>query len=72
MRLLVKVNNVPAYIVGYGPGPNGSPRAICIIEGVLKDFALSEIELMSVPRRLQKMKKKHEGKKAVALVVNAR
>lgn len=72
MRLLVRVNGTPAYIVGYGPGANGSPRAICVIEGVLRDFALSEIELTSVPRRLQKLKKKHQAKAALAVVVNSK
>ena len=70
MRLLVKINSKPAYIIGYGPGTNGSPRAICIFEGKLQDFSLSEIELISVPHRLQKLEKKHKTKKAIALAVD--
>lgn len=58
MRLVVRVRGELTPIVGYGPGENGEPKAIVIINGGLVAVALSEIELLHFPHKMRKRLKK--------------
>lgn len=58
MRLVVRVHDQLALIIGYGPGENGQPKAICVLDGGLTAVSLAEIELLSVPHKLRKRLKK--------------
>ncbi len=59
--LLVRVDGVEGGIVGYGPGPNGQPLAIVVLNNQLHAVALSAIEIVRAPRKLRK---KDNGVKA--------
>ena len=74
MMILVKVNGKDGAIIGYGPGEHGQPKAIVVIDGGLLAVALSDIELVSVPKKLQrKVEKSHrrQRKAAAAQVTSA-
>lgn len=54
MRLPVRVRDQLTFIVGYGPGTNGKPMAIVILDGHLDAVGLEEIELIHIPRRMER------------------
>lgn len=70
MLLRVKLDKRPAAIVGYGPGVDGEPKAIVVVEGVLRAVALSAIELDDdrLPRKLRHIR----GAKIVKLTKDAK
>lgn len=56
MKLHVTIDGRPAIIVGYGPGKNGTPKAICITENfnTLVAVELGDCILPKIPRKLQR------------------
>ena len=58
MRLIVRVQGQLSAIVGYGPGANGVPMAIVVLDGGLTAISLNDIELLNVPHKLRKKLKK--------------
>jgi len=56
MKLHVTIDGRPAIIVGYGPGKNGTPKAICISDKWSTPFAveLGDCILPKIPRKLQR------------------
>lgn len=54
MTFFVKVNGKEGFIIGYGPGPKGEPRAIVVMDNKLKAVPLAEIELAKMPKKIRK------------------
>jgi len=58
MRLMVRWKDMITCVVGYGPGDNGSPRAIVINGTGLTAVDLSELELLDIPHKAMKQMRK--------------
>lgn len=73
MMILVKVNGKDGAIIGYGPGERGQPKAIVVIDGGILAVALSDIELVSAPKKLQRKveKSRRRQRKAAAALPSA-
>lgn len=61
MRLIVEtIEGEVGVVVGYGPGANGSPRAIVVFSnGNLQDFSLSEIKVAEFAKKAKRKIRKN-------------
>lgn len=71
MILLCRVHGVPAAIVGYAPGPEGSPRAIVVMDGRLEAIALADVELRKLPKPLRKQLNRESSKQHLNIDISS-
>ena len=59
MLLLVRHLGQDGAVVGYAPGPKGVPLAVVVTSGKLVYAKLEDLELLQLPRKLQRLEAKN-------------
>ena len=63
MLLLVRHLGQDGAVVGYAPGPKGVPLAVVVTSGKLVYAKLEDLELLQLPRKLQRLEAKTARKR---------